>query len=71
MLFQSHQTCKPYKADSSEGLKAPIWILGTSLFDAQLGLQCWATVDFAIHFIPAYLEKAIEDLSGNFSLLMS
>ncbi len=40
------------RATPGEGLKVPIWLLGSSTFSAQLGLP----FAFASHFAPAYLD---------------
>lgn len=41
------------------GLKTPIWILGSSLFGAQLAAALGLPYAFASHFAPAQLEEAI------------
>jgi luciferase family oxidoreductase group 1 len=54
------------KAVPGEGLKIPIWILGTSLFGAQLAAILGLPFAFAGHFSPNYLETAIEVYRDNF-----
>jgi luciferase family oxidoreductase group 1 len=43
-----------------EGLKVPIWILGSSLFGAQLAALLGLPYAFASHFAPAQMEQAID-----------
>ncbi|MDQ4074035.1 MAG: LLM class flavin-dependent oxidoreductase [Thermoproteota archaeon] len=54
------------KAVPGEGLKIPIWILGTSLFGAQLAAMLGLPFAFASHFAPGYFERAIEIYHENF-----
>ena len=42
-----------------EGLKVPVWILGSSLYGAQLAAALGLPYAFASHFAPAALEEAI------------
>lgn len=42
------------------GLKVPIWILGSSLFGAQLAAALGLPYSFASHFAPAQMMQAIE-----------
>lgn len=41
------------------GLEVPVWILGSSLFGAQLAAALGLPYAFASHFAPAYLEQAL------------
>src|SRR5262249_60084339 len=43
-----------------EGLDVPIWILGSSLFGAQLAAELGLPYAFASHFAPASLLPALE-----------
>ena len=43
-----------------EGSNVPIWILGSSLFGAQLAAMLGLPYAFASHFAPAAMEQAIE-----------
>ncbi|HUR95014.1 MAG TPA: LLM class flavin-dependent oxidoreductase [Gemmatimonadales bacterium] len=43
-----------------EGLDVPVWILGSSLFGAQLAAELGLPYAFASHFAPAALEQALE-----------
>jgi luciferase family oxidoreductase group 1 len=42
-----------------EGLEVPIWILGSSLFGAQLAAELGLPFAFASHFAPAALDQAL------------
>jgi luciferase family oxidoreductase group 1 len=48
------------RAVPGEGLDVPIWILGSSLFGAQLAAELGLPYAFASHFAPAALEQALE-----------
>jgi luciferase family oxidoreductase group 1 len=48
------------RAVPGAGLSIPIWILGSSLFGAQLAARLGLPFAFASHFAPAQLESAIE-----------
>lgn len=47
------------RAVPGAGLKVPIWILGSSLFGAQLAAALGLPYAFASHFAPAYMMQAI------------
>jgi luciferase family oxidoreductase group 1 len=47
------------RAVPGTGLKVPIWILGSSLFGAQLAAHLGLPYAFASHFAPAHLMQAI------------
>jgi luciferase family oxidoreductase group 1 len=47
-------------------LNVPIWILGSSLFGAQLAAALGLPFAFASHFAPAYLMQAIEIYRDSF-----
>ncbi len=47
------------RAVPGEGLDVPLWILGSSLFGAQLAAALGLPYAFASHFAPAQLEEAI------------
>lgn len=42
------------------GLRVPLWLLGSSLFSAQLAAALGLPYAFAAHFAPDYLEQALE-----------
>jgi len=50
----------PVRAVPGAGLHVPIWILGSSLFGAQLAAHMGLPFAFASHFAPAYMTQAIE-----------
>ncbi len=43
-----------------EGEKVPVWILGSSLYGAQLAAMLGLPYAFASHFAPAELDRALE-----------
>ena len=47
------------RATPGEGLNIPIWLLGSSIFSAQLAAARGLPFAFASHFAPAYLESAV------------
>jgi len=51
---------RPVKAVPGDGLRVPIWILGSSLFGAQLAAALGLPYAFASHFAPAQMMPAIE-----------
>lgn len=50
----------PVKAVPGTGLNVPIWILGSSLFGAQLAAGLGLPFAFASHFAPGFLMQALE-----------
>lgn len=54
------------RAVPGAGLSIPIWILGSSLFGAQLAARLGLPFAFASHFAPAKLESAIEIYRASF-----
>lgn len=54
------------RAIPGEGLRIPIWLLGSSGFSAQLAGQLGLPFAFASHFAPDYLLPALEIYRGNF-----
>ncbi|MBV9932216.1 MAG: LLM class flavin-dependent oxidoreductase [Alphaproteobacteria bacterium] len=50
---------RPVRAVPGEGLDVPVWILGSSLFGAQLAAMLGLPYAFASHFAPAQMEAAI------------
>jgi luciferase family oxidoreductase group 1 len=49
-----------------EGLDIPIWILGSSLFGAQLAAYLGLPFAFASHFAPAQLDEALDIYRSSF-----
>lgn len=54
------------KANPGTGLNVPVWILGSSLFGAQLAAALGLPFAFASHFAPAYLMQALEMYRATF-----
>lgn len=54
------------RATPGEGLKIPIWLLGSSIFSAQLAAMLGLPYAFAAHFAPAYLDESIEIYRNKF-----
>ena len=48
------------RAVPGEGLRVPVWLLGSSLYSAQLAALLGLPFAFASHFAPDYLMKALE-----------
>jgi len=55
------------RAVPGAGLKVPVWILGSSLFGAQLAAQLGLPFAFASHFAPAQMMQAVELYRSRFS----
>ena len=60
MDLLSDQPRQAIRAVPGTGLKVPVWILGSSLFGAQLAAMLGLPYAFASHFAPAQLMQAIE-----------
>jgi luciferase family oxidoreductase group 1 len=58
--FQAVQPGQAVRAVPGAGLNVPIWLLGSSLFSAQLAAALGLPFAFASHFAPAYLMAALE-----------
>jgi len=58
--FAEAQAGQHVQAVPGTGLKVPIWILGSSLFGAQLAAMLGLPYAFASHFAPAALMHAVE-----------
>jgi len=54
------QPDQPVRAIPGVGTKVPIWLLGSSLFSAQLAAYLGLPFAFASHFAPEMLEQALE-----------
>ncbi len=55
------------RAVPGEGLRVPIWLLGSSLFSARLAAMLGLPFAFASHFAPALMSQALEVYRGNFT----
>ena len=58
--FQPSEPGRRVRAVPGTGLNVPLWILGSSLFGAQLAAALGLPYAFASHFAPAALMQAIE-----------
>ena len=58
--FAPAQPGQPVRAVPGEGLEVPIWILGSSLFGAQLAAELGLPYAFASHFAPGALMAALD-----------
>ncbi len=58
--FQPPRADVPVRAVPGAGLDVPVWILGSSLFGAQLAAALGLPYAFASHFAPAQLLPAID-----------
>jgi luciferase family oxidoreductase group 1 len=54
------------RAFPGTGLRVPIWLLGSSLFSAQLAAELGLPFAFASHFAPADMVQALELYRANF-----
>jgi luciferase family oxidoreductase group 1 len=60
MDYFSDAPRQPVRAVPGAGLNVPVWILGSSLFGAQLAAALGLPYAFASHFAPAQMMQAIE-----------
>jgi luciferase family oxidoreductase group 1 len=58
--FDSSESNKKVRATPGEGLDIPIWLLGSSLFSAELAATLGLPYAFAGHFAPTYLDAAVK-----------
>ena len=58
--FRSPQPGQMVQAVPGAGLDVPVWILGSSLFGAQLAAALGLPYAFASHFAPAQMMEAVE-----------
>jgi luciferase family oxidoreductase group 1 len=54
------------RAVPGEGLRVPVWLLGSSLYSAQLAALMGLPFAFASHFAPDYLTEALKIYRGEF-----
>ena len=64
--FQPAQPGQIVRAIPGAGLKVPIWILGSSLYGAQLAAILGLPFAFASHFAPDHLMEALETYRTGF-----
>lgn len=58
--FDDAPASAPVRAVPGAGTKVPVWILGSSLYGAQLAAHLGLPYAFASHFAPAALDQALE-----------
>jgi luciferase family oxidoreductase group 1 len=58
--FKPAETGQRVRAVPGEATNVPVWILGSSLYGAQLAAALGLPYAFASHFAPAELERALE-----------
>ena len=66
MDFMSDAPRQSIRAVPGTGAKVPVWILGSSLFGAQLAAMLGLPYAFASHFAPQQLMQALEVYRANF-----
>ena len=66
MDFMSDQPRQQIRAVPGTGAKVPVWILGSSLFGAQLAAMLGLPYAFASHFAPQQLMQALQVYRENF-----
>ncbi len=66
MDFMSDAPRQSVRAVPGTGLKVPVWILGSSLFGAQLAAMLGLPFAFASHFAPAQMMQAVEIYRATF-----
>jgi len=64
--FGEAQPGQAVRAIPGEGTRVPIWILGSSLYGAQLAAHFGLPYAFASHFAPAMLEQALRTYRETF-----
>ena len=65
MFFEANPEAR-VRAVPGEGMKIPIWLLGSSGFSAQLAAHKGLPFSFASHFAPAYVLQAMQLYHQNF-----
>jgi luciferase family oxidoreductase group 1 len=58
--FEPAESGQKIRAVPGEGLRVPIWLLGSSLFSAQLAAMLGLPFAFASHFAPADMMQALQ-----------
>ena len=64
--FKPAEPGQRVQAVPGAGLRVPIWILGSSLFGAQLAAYMGLPFAFASHFAPTYMTQAIDAYRSHF-----
>jgi len=66
MDLMSDEPQQRVRAVPGQGAKVPVWILGSSLFGAQLAAMLGLPYAFASHFAPGLMMQAIEVYRASF-----
>jgi len=64
--FRAAEPEQAVRAVPGAGLDVPIWLLGSSLFSAQLAAHLGLPYAFASHFAPDYLMHALDEYRNGF-----
>jgi luciferase family oxidoreductase group 1 len=64
--YFSPEPGQPVRAVPGAGLRVPIWLLGSSLFSAQLAAALGLPFSFASHFAPDHLQDALQIYRARF-----
>ena len=64
--FRAAQPGQAVRAVPGEGLEVPLWLLGSSLFSAQLAAAMGLPFAFAAHFAPDHLAQALDVYRSRF-----
>lgn len=64
--FRAAKPGQPVRAVPGAGLNVPLWLLGSSLFSAQLAARLGLPFSFASHFAPALVHDALAVYRGTF-----
>jgi luciferase family oxidoreductase group 1 len=64
--FRPAKAGQALQAVPGAGLSVPIWLLGSSLFSAQLAAALGLPFAFASHFAPDYLQEALDVYRSSF-----
>jgi luciferase family oxidoreductase group 1 len=65
-FFQPAQPQQAVRAVPGAGLEVPIWLLGSSLYSAQLAAHLGLPYAFASHFAPDLMMEALREYRGGF-----
>lgn len=64
--YFSESPAQPVRAVPGTGLRVPVWILGSSLFGAQMAAAFGLPYAFASHFAPQQMKEAIQQYRNYF-----
>ncbi|MCA1327128.1 LLM class flavin-dependent oxidoreductase [Herbaspirillum sp. alder98] len=64
--FAESSPYQSLRAVPGAGLKVPIWLLGSSMFSAQLAAELGLPFSFASHFAPGFMKSAVEIYRSRF-----